>query len=43
MAVAGSNRRTLEMLAQTFKGVIAQDVLVVSDLPEKALLLKTLG
>lgn len=43
MAVAGSNRRTLEMLAQTFKGVIAQDVMVVSDLPEKALLLKTLG
>lgn len=43
MAVAGSNRRALEMLAQAFKGVIAREVMVVSDLQEKALLLKTLG
>lgn len=43
MAVAGSNRQGLEMLAEAFRGVIAQDVLIVSDLPEKAVLLKTLG
>lgn len=43
MAVAGSNRQALEMLAEAFRGVIAQDVLIVSDLPEKAVLLKTLG
>lgn len=43
MALAGSKREFLEMLARAFRGVIAQDVLIVSDLPEKAVLLKTLG
>lgn len=43
MAVAGANRQALEMLAEAFKGVIAEDVMIVSDLPEKAVLLKTLG
>jgi 3-hydroxyisobutyrate dehydrogenase-like beta-hydroxyacid dehydrogenase len=43
MAVAGPSGEALELLAQAFQGVIAQDVIIVSDLPEKAVLLKTLG
>jgi 3-hydroxyisobutyrate dehydrogenase-like beta-hydroxyacid dehydrogenase len=43
MALAGPRREFLDVLAQAFRGVIANDVLIVSDLPEKAVLLKTLG
>ena len=43
MALAGPKREFLDVLAQTFRGVIAEDVLIVSDLPEKAVMLKTLG
>ncbi|CRG83335.1 hypothetical protein PISL3812_00686 [Talaromyces islandicus] len=43
IALAGPRREFLNVLAQSFRDVIAQDVLIVSDLPEKAALLKTLG
>lgn len=43
MAVAGPSREALDLLAEAVRGVIAQDVIIVSDLPEKAVLLKTLG
>lgn len=43
MALAGPKREFLEMLSHALKGVLAQDILIVSDVPEKAVLMKTLG
>jgi 3-hydroxyisobutyrate dehydrogenase-like beta-hydroxyacid dehydrogenase len=42
MAMAGHNS-AIEIVAPFGKGVIARDVMVVSDQPEQASLLKTLG
>lgn len=42
MAMAGPSQ-AIDKIAQFGKGVIARDVMIVSDQPEKATLLKTLG
>lgn len=42
MAMAGPSQ-AIDKIAPFGKGVIARDVMIVSDQPEKATLLKTLG
>lgn len=42
IAVSGP-RPAVEVVSPYLKGVLARDVLVVSEIPEKAVLLKTIG
>ena len=42
MALSGP-KSAIEVISPYLKGVLARDVLIVSEIPEKAVLLKTIG